>query len=148
LPYLVNPYFIIVRRKLEDIAKSAVSHRPELNYQEMIKNANFYYTNIDSFFRKNSNLSSKSVFFNNIINNPILESKKIADFIGLSFSEKKEEKIKKFIIPREKIKQKKLKSKIKFKIKKNINFLRKKGLIALIKKLSFSILRRVNSIFK
>ncbi len=148
LPYLNNPYFIIVRRDLKDIAKSAVSHRSELNYEEMIKNAEFYYKNINDFLNKNPKLPRISVFFKNIIKNPILESKKIADFIGLDFSETKKEKIQEFIIPRKKIKQAKLISKTRFKIKKYSGVLKEKGLFALIKKLSSSILRRINSIFK
>ena len=113
LSYLINPFFVIVFRNPIGVAKSLVEfNNKEIDLLEALKITDPYNDGILNFLRKYPGLPKIFITFEDLINNPIREAKKLSDFLGLKLKEEQIAEIKKFIIPRERIKQEKKKAKI------------------------------------
>lgn len=123
LPYLTNPYFVVVLRNPLDIAKSAVSYAKSKSYKEIsllkaLEVTNVYYNSIYSFLDEQLNLPMSFVSYERIISNPLIESKKLADFLGLKPAQSQFKKFKNFVLSRKKVKRAKRKAKLKHIAKK------------------------------
>jgi len=107
LPYLSNPHFIVIFRDLIGTAKSTVEFtknkeeefwvKKRINFFHALKLTNFHNQIILNFLEKYADLPRIFIPFGGIINNPIKEAKRIADFLGIRLTEKKIQEINKFV---------------------------------------------------
>jgi len=119
LPYLINPHFIIILRNPIDVAKSLVRHA-KIDFCEALKLNFFYNSQIVGFLEKYPSLPKFYISFEDLINNPEKEVKRMADFLGLELTEEKMKKIESFIVPRDKIPHEKRKAALNFLLKVRI----------------------------
>ena len=145
LPYLVNPHFIICFRDPLKIAQSSqefftlMKISKKISLFQMLKVINFHNKVILRFLEKHPELPRIFVAFEDVIENPIEETERMADFLGLELTEKKKEKIKEFVIPRERIRKEKIKvhyqNKLKMNlVRKGLATLKKEGLMIFLNK--------------
>ena len=113
LPYLVNPYFVVVLRNPIGNAQSLVEfvrHRdPTVTFLDMLKISNYFDREIFEFLGRHKNLPTLFVSFEEIVCDPVKEATRLAEFLGLGLDGKQADRIRTFCIPREGISiQKKL----------------------------------------
>ena len=108
-PFLRNPYFIVILRNPYDIAKSMVKYsrnKPiykEIDLLEAFQSVYKYYNSINSFLSKNKELPRHFISYEDIVSNPIKETRKIAQFIEVKCTKKNICKVKKFVNSRNKM---------------------------------------------
>ncbi|HSE84298.1 MAG TPA: sulfotransferase domain-containing protein [Thermodesulfobacteriota bacterium] len=127
LPYLSNPHFVVVLRNPLDIAKSSVEYtkgKERLNLIESLRVSNSYYQGIFNFLSVHPTLPTMFISFEDMVNNPTREAKKLADFLGVEFTPEKAEEAINFVIPRDKIDMEKRKKRVKQSIWKSFRLLR------------------------
>jgi hypothetical protein len=115
LPYLTSPHFIVTFRNILDTAKSTVEYtrdRERLTLTEAIELSIFYYQNIFAFLRKYPALPKIFVSYDDVLNNPQTETKRLAEFLDLRLTTEQLHKVRKFVIPREKIRKEREKFRI------------------------------------
>jgi hypothetical protein len=106
LPYLNNPHMVVVFRNILGNAKSMVNftrHKEKISIHKAMTNAIFTYQMILDFLDRHPELPVLFIAFEDIIQDPVKESQKIAEFVGLDLNEDKIKKICEFIIPANKI---------------------------------------------
>ena len=107
LPYLVNPHFIVVFRNPLGIARSTVEHtsrhKDNLDIFRALKLVNFYYGEIFRFIECHPELPKIFISFEEIIDNPVREAGRLAEFLGIELTDEKITNIDKLVIPRERI---------------------------------------------
>lgn len=146
LPYLSNLYFVVCFRNPLKVAKSSQEFFSLMNIQkkvglfQMLKAVNFHNRIILDLLEKHPELPRIFIAFENIINNPSKEAKRLADFLGLELTNEKRKKIKKFVIPRDKIKREKRKAYFRNKLRtslfgKGLIVLKKRGMVVFLNKL-------------
>ena len=137
LPLLKNPYFVIVTRDPLKVAESTVK-MARLSLDRALEIVDFYNESIRRFLLLHPDLPCIFLSFEDIIRNPVGQSQKLADFLGLSLDSEKRKQIKKFVIPRNKIMWEKRKMKIKtliqHKVKRAHMIFRQKGFLFLVMK--------------
>jgi hypothetical protein len=104
MPYLDNPYFIVCYRKNIEIAKSLKKR----NYFEINKGldlTNIYTNRIEDFFKENNNLKKINLFYEEFLNNPEQNIRKIVNFLSLDISKEKFNSLTEFIVSKEKIRK-------------------------------------------
>lgn len=115
LPYLTQPYFIVIFRNPLATAKSAVTFTKRKQHEFWVKHpitlfhalklANFYDRIILEFFEKYPKPPRLFIAFEDIIEHPIRETKKIARFLGITLTKQQIDRILNFVIPRDKVNQ-------------------------------------------
>lgn len=106
LPYLKNPHMVVVFRNIIGHARSMVNftrHKEEISFHKAMTNAIFTYQMILDFLKRHPELPVIFVSFEDILQDPVKESRKIAEFVGLDLTGDKIGKICDFIIPPDKI---------------------------------------------
>ena len=113
LPYLTNPYFVVIFRNPLAVAKSAVKFTRGKRNEFWVKHpitffhglqiANFYDRIILEFFGKYPTLPHFFISFEDIIDNPTRETIKMAKFLGLTLTKQQMNKILGFVTPRSKM---------------------------------------------
>lgn len=113
LPHLTNPHFIIIFRNSLAIARSSVTFTKGKQREFWVKHpitlfhglklANFYDRIILDFFEKYPKLSRLFLAFEEIIDNPVRETKKIGKFLGIIPTKQQIDRARNFVIPRDRI---------------------------------------------
>ena len=113
LPYLTNPYFVVIFRNPLAVAKSAVKFtrgkvnefwvKHPITFFHGLQIANFYDRIILEFFGKYPTLPHFFISFEDIIDNPTRETIKMAKFLGLTLTKQQMNKILGFVTPRSKM---------------------------------------------
>jgi hypothetical protein len=106
LPYLKNPHMVVVFRNILGNARSMVNftrHKEKISIHKAMSNAIFTYQMILNFLSRHPELPVIFIAFEEIIQDPVKESQKIAEFVGLDLTEDKITRIREFIIPSDKI---------------------------------------------
>jgi predicted O-methyltransferase YrrM len=139
LPYLSNPHFVIVTRNPIKVAQStARMTKGQADFYKAFRLLNFYNNEMLNFLERHPDLPRLFLAFEDIIEDPIKEAKKLADFLGLELTKEKKVKIKKFVIPKEKIQIEKrkaiIKNFIRGKIFGAVKILREEGILVLLRK--------------
>jgi hypothetical protein len=112
LPYLENLHIVHVSRKEDGVVKSQLSSSGDrYSEQDIRNNLSEYEKRIQEFKLLNSS-PWVDVYFDNVIQEPIVQARRLADFLGLEISKETESKIQEFIIPRDKILKEKKKASI------------------------------------
>lgn len=90
LPYLTNPFFVVVLRNPLDIANSMVRYTiskhflyNKLSLLEALKLTNLYYNQIFTFLEQHPDLPRIFVSFEGIVKKPQEHIKNLAEFIGI-----------------------------------------------------------------
>ena len=113
LPYLVNPHFVIVFRNPLMVAKSltkrSIGIGKKVTFFQALRLTNFYNSETLGFLEKNPSLPRVFIAYEDIMNDPIKETRRLADFLGLELNEEKKKEINKLVIPRLRIEQEKRK---------------------------------------
>ncbi len=125
LPYVINPYLVIVRRASVKTAESMADSKMTKNLQEGVKLADFYDKSIKEFLSNHVDLPKIFVDYETLIKFPIQESKKLADFLELQLDNKKEKEIRNFVIQSDQIDKEKQKVKFKMLILGFLSFVKK-----------------------
>ncbi len=113
LPYLINPHFVVCFRDPLKVAQSSqeffslMGIRKEISIFQMLKAINFHNRIILNFLERHPDLPRIFVAFEDVIENPIKEAKRLADFLGLELTEEKKREINDFVIPKDRIKKEK-----------------------------------------
>lgn len=150
IPYLRNPHFVIVSRNMLHTAKSICQEKfnddfnkgkmpgnPDLNLEKALTLVSDYNQEILSVLKNNPEIPKIFVAYEDIVKNPAQEAGRLATFLGISLIEEKLSKIKKLVIPREKIRWEKIKAGF---LSDVFRKLFKVGFVDLLK-MSFAILR-------
>ncbi|PJA83645.1 MAG: hypothetical protein CO146_00810 [Candidatus Nealsonbacteria bacterium CG_4_9_14_3_um_filter_37_29] len=113
LPYLTNPYFIVIFRNPLAIAKSAVTFTKGKQHEFWVKRpitlfhglklANFYDRIILDFLEKYQKLPQLFIAFEDIIENPTRETKRVTKFLGITPTKQQIDRILDFVMPRNKV---------------------------------------------
>ncbi len=108
LPYVKNPYFIVVLRNPLSVATSLVKFETYKGSQtltlcEALRLGNYFNKEIIELLKRHPDLPRIFVAYEDLMEEPIKESKKLADFLGVPMTKKERGKIAKLIILREKI---------------------------------------------
>ena len=107
LPYLNNPHFIVVFRNPVGTANSSVQHtekyQDRVHFLQALKLTNFYYGEILKFLEMHPNLPRSFIAFEELVDDPLREARKLAEFLGLEMSEETTKDIHQLVIPREKV---------------------------------------------
>ncbi len=125
LPHITNPYFVVVLRNPLDVTKSIIkfhelkNNRLNMSFLEILYAVEERNKRMIRFLRKHQEIPKIFISFENIVSNPIKESEKMANFLSLKLTFQKKRKIKKFVIPRNKILKERKKIKIHNLIYKN-----------------------------
>jgi len=128
VPHLTNPVLVICNRKTEEVVRS-LQKRDKFISEKSYQLINDYKTRINNFVSNHPEIPQIEISYNRVVENPIQEMEKVANFLNVEFTTKARSKVKKFILSKEKIqKQKKLISNYKklMKIIKKI-FIRKES---------------------
>jgi len=104
LPYLDDPYVVVVLRNPLDIAQSMVNYARRKNYAkigllEALRLANKYYDSIFAFLDKNPELPRMFVSYEATVNNPRQQVKRLADFLDLKATHAQVRKAQSFVTP-------------------------------------------------
>ena len=121
LPYLTNPYFVIIIRNPINNALSMVKYSYDnkldfpqpLTLMEAINRVHQSHQKILEIAKKYPQIPKLFVSFENLINDPIKEMQKVAKILEITLNNKDFNRIKKFIIPEEKKKNERKKGEIK-----------------------------------
>jgi hypothetical protein len=106
LPYLENLHVVHVYRNKESVVASQLaSSKDKFTKNDIEKNLAEYEQRI-SEFKELSSVPWIDVSFEGVLQNPVAEAKRLADFVGISTGGF-EEDVKDFVIPREKIQSEK-----------------------------------------
>ncbi len=97
MPFLNRPYFVIVFRNLYDIALS-LQERDGFDVQASIHLALLYYTAIDRQVHCFKSVPKICLAYEDILVNPNLQAKRVADFLEIDYSQATETVIKKFVV--------------------------------------------------
>ncbi len=102
--FLENPYFIVCNRNVMDIAKSLYK-RDKIPIEEGLNLIKIYINRINEFFRNNKEYNKRrlDVYYEDIINNPLGNIKRIVEFLDLKPSKEQVIKALSFIKPRDMI---------------------------------------------
>lgn len=111
LPHLENPYFVVVTRNQEGNLRS-ILNTTDVTPSHALKIYNLHNQSIVDFLNAHPSLPRIFVTFEGILKNPIGEAERLADFLDVSLTNEKIQKIHKLVIPRSKIKKEKLKAAI------------------------------------
>lgn len=107
LPYLVNPYFVLVFRNPLGTAHSTVEHtrkfKDQVDLWRALKLVNYYYAEILGFIDRHPELPKAFLSFEDLVENPLKEAGRLAEFLGVEFTEKKMRQVENLVIPRERI---------------------------------------------
>jgi hypothetical protein len=107
LPYLTNPHFIMVFRNPLAIAYSSVEHtknrQRSVDFLNALKLANFYQREMVDFLERYPGLATMFVAFDDVVNDPMREAARMAEFLGIELDEKKTREVQRMVIPREQI---------------------------------------------
>lgn len=104
LPYLPNPYFVVVfRNPIKTAESTVIMTMKKIDFYRALRSINFYNQEILRFLEKHPDLPRIFITFEDIINNPIKEAKRLSNFLDLELGEKQIVEINKLVIPREKI---------------------------------------------
>ena len=111
LPYLVNPHFVLVFRNPLGTARSTVEHtrkfKDQVDLWRALKLVNYYYGEILGFIDRHPGLPKVFSSFEDLVEDPIKEAKRLAEFLGVEFTEKKMRQVENLVIPRERIEEEK-----------------------------------------
>jgi len=105
--YLNNPYFIVCLRNPYEVANS-LAERDELSVLDSLNLFNIYSEKIVNFFKKHSGNKLMFLSFEDLIKNPIEQSKKLSEFIGIKFNSEMGKNILNLITPPEEISKTKI----------------------------------------
>jgi hypothetical protein len=114
LPYLLNPHFVVVFRNPLGTAQSTVEHtrrfKDQVDLWRALKLVNYYHGETLRFIDGHPDLPKVFVSFEDLVSDPLKEAGRLAEFLGIEFTEKKMRKVEKLVIPREKIAAEKLRA--------------------------------------
>jgi hypothetical protein len=114
LPHLMNPHFVLVFRNPLGTAQSTVEHtrrfKDQVDLWRALKLVNYYYGEILRFMDRHPDLPKVFVSFEDLVRDPLKEAGRLAEFLGIEFTEKKMRKVEKLIIPRERIAAEKIRA--------------------------------------
>jgi hypothetical protein len=104
LPYLSRPHFIIVFRNPIGIARSSVEitsrYEDKVDFLRALKLTNYYYTEMVDFLRRNPELPRIFIAFEDLVRHPLRETRRLAEFLGIDWTEEKQRRVERLIIPR------------------------------------------------
>lgn len=125
LPYLSNPYIVVVFRNQLDIAKSAVKYTKNKSYNELdlieaLDVTNYYYRSICGFLKEESNLPTLYVSFEDIVDIPREETKRIADFLEFTLEPSHLQEVDDYVSPKEEMAKAKFMSRVKSRFTNNL----------------------------
>jgi hypothetical protein len=108
LPHLRNPHFVAVFRNPLGIANSSVEHTKnyklgKVDFLQALKLTSFYYGEMFKILERNPDVPTISVAFEEVVTQPIQEAKRLADFLGVEFTEAAKTQIECLVISREEI---------------------------------------------
>ncbi len=107
LPYLVNPHFVLVFRNPLGTAHSTVEHtrkfKDQVDLWRALKLVDYYYGEILRFVDRHPELPKEFVSFEDLVQHPLREAGRLARFLEVDFTEKKQRQVEKLVIPREQI---------------------------------------------
>ena len=115
LPHLVNPHFVVVFRNPLGTAQSTVEHtrrfQDKVDLDRALKLVHYYHGEMLRFLDLHPELPKVFLAFEELVENPLREAQKLADFIGVELTEKKMRQVERLVIPREKIAAEKTRAK-------------------------------------
>jgi hypothetical protein len=107
LPHLANPRFVLVFRNPIGTALSAVEHtrnyRNPVNLFQAIKLGHFYQGEMLAFLENHREIPSLLVPYESVVEDPVKEGGKMAEFLGVPLSEETSQRLAEFVIPRERL---------------------------------------------
>lgn len=104
LPHLIKPHIVIVLRNLIGGANSIVEHsRGEIDFIRALKLINLYNSHTFKFLERHPEVPRIFIGFEDLVNHPVEEVGQLAKYLDLELTEEKIKRLKKFVIPREKI---------------------------------------------
>lgn len=102
MPYLENPYFIIIFRNPYKVAESTVrATNGAVDMDTALKVNNFYNEAIMDFMKRYPEAQGEVLVYEDIMSNPIKEVEKIAKLLEIDYTEEKRRATKEFVIPEE-----------------------------------------------
>ena len=117
LPHLVSPHFVAVLRHPLDTAHSAIKYSKSkfktyepLNLLQALAVCNLYYRHIFSFLEQHPELPTTFVSFEEIVENPIHQVRKLCHFLELGPTDGQWEAAKDFVASKGRMKRLKLKA--------------------------------------
>ena len=108
LPYLRNPYFVMVLRNPLAVVNSLIKRRrivrkETLSFIDAFNLMNQNNQEILNFLAGNPRLPQIFLSYESLVKDPVSESRKLADFLGLDFTNDYAKEINKFVIPKSRI---------------------------------------------
>ena len=97
LPYLENPHFVIMGRNPIKTAES-IMKMTKIDFYCASKVYNYFQDVLLRFTEKHKDLPKMFLCFEDILQDPIKEAKRLAEFIGLEITKEQKTKIDKFVI--------------------------------------------------
>jgi len=133
LAHITNPHLVIILRNPLDIAKSMIKFHKlkkinlNVDFLQILKIINERNKRMMQSLQKYPDIPKIFISFEDLVFNSIKESQKIADFLGIDLSSNKVRKIKKFVIPNNRIIIERKKASINILIRKNrlLRFIKK-----------------------
>ena len=115
MPYHVNPRFVMVFRNPVGTAQSTVEHtrrfQDKVEFDRALKLVHYYNGEMLRFIDAHPELPKLYVAFEDLVENPLREARRMADFISVELTEKKMRQVERLVIPREKIADEKTRAK-------------------------------------
>ena len=104
LPYLSRPHLIIVFRNPIGIARSSVEitsrYEDKVDFLRALKLTNYYYTEMVDILSRHPGLPTIFIAFEDLVRHPLRETRRIADFLGIDWTEDKQRRVERLVIPR------------------------------------------------
>jgi hypothetical protein len=102
LPYLNNPHVIWCNRDPADIARS-LWERNKIPNQESERLTKHYQKQVGDFLSRYPKIPVLTIFYQEIVNNPVLWIQKTVDFLDLKVEQEQLVKAKEFILPKDRL---------------------------------------------
>jgi hypothetical protein len=111
LPHLVDPHFVLVFRNFLGTALSSVEHtrrRPKpLSFAEALRLVHFYHGEMLQFLETHPKIPAHCIAYEEVILDPLNEANKLANFLGVTLSDKTARQVAELVIPRERLPEEK-----------------------------------------
>jgi len=107
LPYIKNPHFVVVTRDSQSNAISLLDYlkprHPSVTLAYCLEIVNVFNKRMSECIQSHPEIPTLHISFESLTLNPVIQAKRIAEFLDITFQEKHAEAVQKFVISRNKI---------------------------------------------
>ena len=107
LPYVKNPHFIVVTRDPQSNAISLLDYlkprHPSVTLARCLEIVSEFNKRMSECIQSHPEIPALHISFESLTLNPVIQAKRIAEFLDITFQEKHAEAVQKFVISRNKI---------------------------------------------